>query len=474
MKNERKGLFGFLSMEMPHTYLLIFTILIICALLTYVVPAGQFETAANETGRQVLVPGTFHYVEQNPVTLYQFFNAIPTGLVSMASLIFFVMIAGGSFAIINETKTIDIVINKLIKALEGKEHLIIFVIMFLFSLLGGLIGFDAECVIFVPICITLARRMGYDSITGIAMVMCGAFVGSSVGTFNPYATAVAQGIVGLPIFSGAWYRMIMHVVILGAVVAYTIWYSEGVRKDPKKSYCYELEKAHAESGAADKLDYTTTTELGVRNLLVLVTMVAGFAIIIYGALNLNWFASDMSPIFLAMGIIAGIVGGMSGNHICRTWIDGAKSMMFACLVIGMGRGILVVMEQGLIFHTILNAMAGVLSILPTSLIAVGMFFVNVIINFFVPSGSGLAALVMPLMGPLAQMTGVTMQTAVIAFQCAAGFSDCIIPTSSTTNACIGAGNVNFVQWFRFAIKLALIEWGLSIVFIVIANMIHLA
>ena len=114
MKNERKGLFGFLSMEMPHTYLLIFTILIICALLTYVVPAGQFETAANETGRQVLVPGTFHYVEQNPVTLYQFFNAIPTGLVSMASLIFFVMIAGGSFAIINETKTIDIVINKLI------------------------------------------------------------------------------------------------------------------------------------------------------------------------------------------------------------------------------------------------------------------------------------------------------------------------------------------------------------------------
>lgn len=374
MKNERKGIFGFLSMEMPHTYLLIFVILIICALLTYVVPAGQFETAANESGRQILVPGTFHYVEQNPVSLYQFFNAIPTGLVGMASLIFFVMIAGGSFAIINETKTIDIVINKLIKALAGKEHLIILVIMFLFSLLGGLIGFDAECVIFVPICITLARRMGYDSITGIAMVMSGAFVGSSVGTFNPYATAVAQGIVGLPIFSGAWYRMIMHVVILGAVVAYTIWYSEGVRKDPKKSYCYELEKAHAESGAADKLDYTTTTELGVRNLLVLVTMVAGFAIIIYGALNLNWFASDMSPIFLAMGIIAGVVGGMNANHICRTWIDGAKSMMFACLVIGMGRGILVVMEQGLIFHTILNAMAGVLSILPTSLIAVGMFF----------------------------------------------------------------------------------------------------
>ena len=471
---KQKGLPKLFTMEMPHTYLLIFTILVVCALLTYVIPAGQFDTAPNETGREILIPGTFHAVEQNPVSLYQFFNAIPTGLSEMSSLIFFVMIAGGSFAIINATQTIDIVINKLVKALEGKEHLIVFVIMFLFSLLGGLIGFDSECVIFVPICITLARRMGYDSITGIAMVMCGAFVGSSVGTFNPYATAVAQGIVGLPIFSGAWYRMIMHAVILIAVVIYTTWYAERVKKDPTKSYCYNVEQAHLKSGKVDQLNYTTTTTLSVRNTLVLITMVAGFAIIIYGALEMDWFASEMAPIFLAMGIIAGVMGGLSGNKICQTWIEGARSMMFACLVIGMGRGILVVMEDGMIFHTILNALASILSILPSSLIAVGMFVINIVINFFVPSGSGLAALVMPLMGPLAQMTGITAQTAVVAFQCAAGFSDCVIPTSSTTNACIGAGGVNFLQWIRFAGKLALIEWGLSIVFIVIATMIHLA
>ena len=299
-------------------------------------------------------------------------------------------------------------------------------------------------------------------------------MGSSVGTFNPYATAVAQGIVGLPIFSGAWFRMIMHVVILIAVVIYTTWYAERVKKDPTKSYCYNVEQAHLKSGQADKLTYTTTTTLSPRNILVLLTMIIGFAIIIYGAMVMDWFASEMSPIFLAMGIIAGVAGGLSGNKICQTWIDGAKSMMFACLVIGMGRGILVVMENGMIFHTILNALSGILSILPSSLIAVGMFVINIVINFFVPSGSGLAALVMPLMGPLAQMTGITAQTAVIAFQCAAGFSDCVIPTSSTTNACIGAGGVNFIQWFRFAGKLALIEWGLSIVFIVIATMIHLA
>lgn len=473
-QRTKKALPKFLTMEMPHTYLLIFAILTLSAILTYIIPAGQFETVVNESGRSILVSGTFHYVESSPVSLYQFLSAIPNGLSAMSSLIFFVMIAGGAFAIINSTQTIDVLINKILKYLRGKERWVIFVIMFLFSLLGGLIGFDAECVIFVPICITLARRMGYDSITGVAMVMSGAFVGSSVGTFNPYATAVAQGIAGLPIFSGAWYRMIMHVVILTAAALYTIHYAERVKKDPSRSYCHALEVSLDESGDNGQEVTAVGDKFSTRNILVLLTMLVGFGIIIYGALELDWFASQMAPVFLGMGIVAGIAGGMSGNQICKTMIEGCKSMMFACLVIGMGRGILLVMEQGMIFHTILNAMANLLSILPTSLIAVGMFFINVIINFFVPSGSGLAALVMPLMAPLAQMTGITAQTSVIAFQCAAGFSDCVIPTSSTTNACIGAGNINFIQWFKFAIRLAFIEWGLSIVFIVIANMIQLA
>lgn len=460
-----------LMKEPPHTYLLIFTILFICAILTYIVPAGQFDMVKNDAGRAILVPGTYHHVASNPTTLYEFFNAIPSGLVEMASLIFFVMIAGGSFSIINATKTLDILINKLVKVLQGKERWVIFMVMLLFSLLGGLIGFDSECVIFVPICIALARRMGYDSITGVAMVVCGAFVGSSVGTFNPYATAVAQGIAGLPIFSGAWYRIIMHVIILIAVALYTIHYAEKVKKNPAKSYCYELEKSLPDT--EENIEYTSNTSFSVRNILVLITMLTGFSIIIYGAIRLGWFASQMAPIFLAMGIVAGVVGGINGNEICRTWIEGARSMIFACLVIGLGRAVLIVMENGMIFHTILNGLSGILQLLPSSLIAVGMFFINIIINCLVPSGSGMAALVMPLMAPLAQMIGITAQTAVIAFQCAAGFSDIVIPTSSTTNACIGAGNIGFTQWFKFSIKLAFLEWALSIVFIVIATIIQL-
>jgi uncharacterized ion transporter superfamily protein YfcC len=470
---SKKSLTRLLMKEPPHTYLLIFIILIICAVLTYIIPAGQFNTEVNEAGRSILIPGTYHHVESNPVSLYNFFNAIPTGLTTMSSLIFFVMIAGGSFAVINSTKTIDILINKLVRALKGKEHWVICAVMLLMSLLGGLIGFDAECVIFVPICVSLARRMGYDSIVGMAMVVCGAFVGSSVGTFNPYATAVAQGIAGLPIFSGAWYRVIMHVVILIAAASYTTYYGEKVRKEPAKSYCYGLEQTLPRPNEDKDLEESLNTRFSTRNILVLVTMLLGFGTIIYGAIHLGWFAAQMAPIFLAMGIISGIMGGINGNQICRTWIEGARSMMFACLVIGLGRAILVVMENGMIFHTILNAMAGVLETLPTSFIAIGMFLMNILINFFVPSGSGMAALVMPIMAPLAMMTGVTAQTAVIAFQCAAGFSDIIIPTSSTTNACIGAANINFVDWIKFSIRLAMIEWGLSIVFIVIANIIQL-
>ena len=265
----------------------------------------------------------------------------------------------------------------------------------------------------------------------------------------------------------------MHIVILIAAALYVIRYAEGVKKDPSKSCCYSLEKT-LPAPESDSVQSSIPSKFSTRNILVLIVMIAGFGVIIYGALKMDWFAGQMAPIFLAMGIIAGIVGGIKGNDICKVYISGCKSMMFACLVIGMGRGILIVMEQGMIFHTILNALAKVLSMMPPSCIAVGMFLMNIVINLFVPSGSGLAALVMPLMGPLAQMTGITAQTAVVAFQCAAGFSDCVIPTSSTTNACIGAGGISFVQWFRFAIKLALIEWGLSIVFIVIATLIHLA
>lgn len=200
-------------------------------------------------------------------------------------------------------------------------------------------------------------------------------------------------------------------------------------------------------------------------------MIAGFAIIIYGGIKLGWGTSKMSPVFFAMGIIAGIIGGLGGNQIAKAWLFGAQSMTFAALVIGMGRGVLVILENGSINDTIIHGMAVVLQALPPSLIAIGMLLCHIVINFFIPSGSGQATVTMPIMGPLAQLTGVSQQIAVLAFQFGDGFTNAVIPTSSVTNSCIGVAKISFVQWLRFSFPLVCIEWGLSAIFLIIAGFI---
>ena len=344
---EKKKKWDFSKIEVPHTCFIIFVIIALCAILTYIIPSGQYDVVTSETGQSLVDPTSFHYVESNPTTLYEFFDAIPSGMVKMASLIFFVFVCGGTFGIINETKTLEIGINKLAHKLAGKERIMIFAIMLIFSVLSALMGFNTECLIFIPLGVALARKVGYDSITGTAMVLCGTMVGFSAGAFNPYTTVVAQGIVGIPVFSGVGFRIAIHAVLLLVTVWYVIHYAEKVKASPEKSYCYELEvtlnKEEANIGLEEERSFT------IRNILVLIVMAICFTIVIYNALINKWSTTEMAPIFFAMGIISGVVGGMSGNEISKAWLAGARTMVFGALAIGMGRGVLLVMENGMIF-----------------------------------------------------------------------------------------------------------------------------
>jgi uncharacterized ion transporter superfamily protein YfcC len=470
MSNEENGKEkrDFSKIKVPHTCVIIFFIILFCAILTYIVPSGKYEYLTTE-GVKKIDPASFHYVDSKPTGFYDFFNAVPVGLTRMASLIFFVFIAGGTFAIINETKTLEIAINKLARHLDGKEKIMIFLIMTLFSILGAVMGFAAEAVLFIPIGVALARKVGYDSITGTGMVLMGSYVGFVCGAFNPYTTAVAQEIVGLPTFSGFGFRVVMHVVVLITAGAYTVRYAEMVRRDPSKSYVYELEQELMSDST--NLKFTTDTAFQTRHILVLLAMLIGFGIIIYGGINKGWSTTEMSPVFFAMGIASGLIGRLDANRIAKAWLYGAQNMTFAALVIGMGRGVLVVLEGGAINDTIVHGMAVVLQSLPSSLIAIGMFVCHIIINFFIPSGSGQATVTMPIMGPLAQLTGVSQQTAVLAFQFGDGFTNAVVPTSSVTNSCIGVARISFVQWLRFSFPLVCIEWAMGAVFIVIAGFV---
>lgn len=450
---KKKISFG--EIRVPHTYVIIFSIIIAAAILTYFVPAGQYDRIKNAMGITVVDPASFHYVDQNPAGIMDVFNAVPKGLRATASLVFFLFIIGGVFQIINCTGAINVMVNKMSRAFAGKEGFIIPVFLFTFSVGGALMGMSNEVLGFVPIGIMLARKSGFDAAVGTAMITMGALAGFSAGTMNPFTVGVAQNIAELPLYSGLWLRLILHFTFLLIGSLYLMRYAKRVKADPSKSIVADLEREErAITLAQSDLE---TTEASPRHTLVLVSFVAGFAYILYGVFKYEWGIGEMQPIFMAMGVVGGLLGGLGPSKIAREFLSGAKDLAFGALVIGFARGILVVMQDGMILDTIVFALANILQTLPTSLTAVGMFVCHVILNFFIPSGSGQAAATMPLFVPLADITGITRQTAVLAFQLGDGISNGINPTSSNMNSFLGVAKITYPQWLCFAGPL-LLTW----------------
>lgn len=460
---------GFGNIKVPHTYVLIFMIIIAAALLTHIIPAGQYDRVKNAAGITVVDPVSFHYTDSSPAGVMDVLNAVPAGLRSVSSLVFFIFIIGGIFQILNCTGAINIVINKMSKTFDGKEEFIIPVFLFTFSIGGALMGMSNEVLGFVPIGIMLARKSGFDAAVGTSMITMGALAGFSAGTMNPFTVGVAQGIAQLPLYSGIGLRIVIHITFLVIGSLYLMRYARRVKLDPSKSIVAELEKEERSINLA--MSEAAGTVATVRHKLVLLSFAAGFAYIIYGVFEYEWSVGEMQPIFIAMGIVGGLLGGLGPNRIAREFLNGAKDLAFGALVIGFSRGILVVMQDGRILDTIIYGLANVLQSLPTSLTALGMFIAHIIINFFIPSGSGQASATMPLFIPLADVTGITRQVSVLAFQLGDGISNGINPTSSNMNSFLGVAKISYPQWVRFAGPLIL-TWEITGgVFVVIANII---
>jgi len=454
--------------RMPHTYVILAIIIIVAALATYVVPAGQFEKVENEaTGRSVVDPDSFTYVEQSPVGFFDVFKAIPTGMKKGASIIFFIFIVGGAFEMFTATGAIEAGIGNAARMLDGKEKLMIPLFLVIFSLGGATFGMAEETLIFVPVGIMLARSLGYDALVGTGMVTLGAAVGFNSGFMNPFTIGVAQGIAELPLFSGMALRLVIYVVFLVATTFFLTRYGNRVKKDPTKSLVYDLEKrALKDSKALDEIRKMT-----MKDSLVLLTLCLGLFAIAYGVMKHGWYITEIAACFLLIGIIGGFIGGLSPSRLAESFVKGAKALTFGALVVGVARAILVVLQDGMIVDTIINAMAGAISNLPSSISALGMYVTQIVINFFIPSGSGQAATTMPLMTPLADLVGVTRQTAVLAYQFGDGFTNSIIPTSSVLMAYLSIANIPYNKWVRWVAPLIGVWVVIGGVTIVVANAI---
>lgn len=437
------------KIKIPHTYALLFFIIILATAMTYIVPAGAFDRAEDpDTGRIFVVADSFHEVEKSPVTPFGLFKAIPKGMEKSGYIIFFVLMIGGSFGILQKTGAIDAGIAGVVRKMEGKERLVIPVTMFIFSLAGAMLGSAEEMLPFYPIVISLALALGFDTITGTAMVLLGAGAGFAGAFLNPFTIGIAQGIAGLPLFSGIGFRLLAYVIILGITITYVMRYAGKIQKNPESSLTYKEDKAYHKEFTIDDMPEFTT-----KHKMVLVVLVIGLAILAFGVVKLGFYVTELTAMFLIIGVLAGILGGLSINNIAEAFVDGAKDLVYGALVIGLATSIMVVMEEGNIMDTIIYSMANIVKGLPPALSGIGMFVVQSLMNLFVPSGSGQAAVSMPIMAPMADVVGITRQTSVLAFQFGDGFSNVISPTSGYFMAALAIGGIKWDKWAKWMLPL---------------------
>lgn len=468
MNNSQEGRQDKKKRQFPHVYVVLLFLVVICALLSYVVPAGEYDRVETEDGRLIVDPETFHNVERTPVNLFGVLKAVPKGMVEIADIIFFIFIVGGSFAVVQDTGAIEAGIGKITKGMAGKEKYLIPVIMFVFSLAGAIFGMAEETLPFIPIMVALSLAMGFDSITGTGMVLAGAGAGFAAAFMNPFTVGVAQGIAGLPLFSGMGFRLAMFMVMTGAAIIYVYRYAGKVKENPQLSSMHEFDK-----NREDTLDLDKIREISKNDKLVLLTVGVTIILLVIGVMFFDWYILEISALFLGMSVVVAMFGKLGLNGFAERLVEGMSGMAGGALIVGFARAILVVLTEGSIMDTILYGAANLVSALPSSLTVVGMYIFQCLLNVIIPSGGGQAAVSMPIMAPLSDLTGITRQTAVLAFQLGDGISNILTPTSGYFMAGLALAKVPWDKWAKWFIKLAALQYLIGVVFILIAHVIQL-
>lgn len=435
--------------ELPHIFVLLSAIIVLCALASWFLPAGEFERAVNSEGVEVVVPGTYHVVESSPVGPFETVKSIYYGMMNGGSVIFFVFIAYAAIGLIISTGAFNGLVAGLLKILKGRARAIIIpVFITILGLASSTIGVFEEAFPFIPIFVGISMAMGYDALVGLAIVALGTGLGYSGAVMNPFTVGMAQSIAGLPQMSGAGYRIVCHLILIAIASAFTIRYALKIQKDPTKSLVYGDDFSHM---AMDPEEIEKHS-FGIREKLVLATLLIGIVVIVWGTKVKGWYFEDLSAVFLIMGIISSVIMGWSANEIAKKIAASFTDIAVACMMIGIARGILVVLQAGHIIDTIVYALSIPLSKLPGWVASNAMLAVQTALNFLIPSGSGQAVTSMPIMAPLADLTGISRQTAVLAFQFGDGLSNIIWPTAMAPIMC-GIAGVKMDKWWKWLIPL---------------------
>lgn len=446
----------------PHTLVLLFGIMVLAYVATWLVTPGSFETVVNDHGKSVVVPGTFKYLENRAnLPIWTLLSVVPRAMAAAQEIIFSVFIFGGVIAVLQATGAIDAAIGALVRVFQEQWTWLLFGLMFLFSIFSATFGMAEEYIGFVGVLVVLCAALKLDAIVAVGTMVIGYGIGYGCAVLNPFTVIAAQEIAGLQPGSGWLFRFAMGppMVLLGF---HHLWsYAKKVKADPRQSLMYGI------SAPVDAATYDYPL-LRWRHVVVLAGMFTALGILIVGVVWLEWYLIELCALFLGLGIFAAIAGGLSANLTAETFIKGAAGLTGTALLIGFARSIGMILEEGQILHTIVHNIATPLTHLPKEVAAVVMLFFQNILNFFIPSGSGQAYATIPIMAPIGDLVGIERQVTVLAFQFGDGFTNMIVPTNAVLMGILGLAGIPYDRWFRFIWPLILKIFVASSLILVIA------
>lgn len=473
---------GIKQFKVPHVYAIIFALMVIFAVLTWIVPSGSYQRQ-EVNGREVTVAGTYEQSEKTYIDeetgdevdlrqgVFDVLQAPTRGIQEAIEVVAFILIVGGSFQVITKTGAITSGMGRVVRRFKNKDILIIPIAMVLFALGGTSFGMAEETLPFFAIFMPIMMAMGFDSMTAFMVVFVGARTGYIASTINPFNVLIAQGILGIQGNPQLWLRMIALVVLTAVAITWVVLYARRVKKNPESSITFEDDIAKKVEFAADEsaLDAKFTG----RQKGVLAVFIAGMCLIIWGLVTQGWYMNEISAVFLAMGLLAGVIAGFSQDVIAQEFVAGIADFAFSAIVVGLARGILVIASDGMIIDTILNALATGLGGIPAVLFTTLLYAVENLLAILVPSSSGLAALTAPIFGPLTELMGLNPEAAVWALSMGSATMSLICPTSAILVAGLGVCKIKLGQWWKTVWKFFLVVSLINIVFVAISGLIAL-
>ena len=455
------------SINVPHVFIILAILVILATIATWVLPAGNFERVVNEEDREVVVPGSYETTESSPVGFFDFLISFYDGIVEAADVIAFILLVSGAFAVVRKTGALDAGIASVVQHIHGGEYFVLIILMVLFALCGATFGMYEEAYPFVYMVIPLCIKMGFDAMTGAAVLFAGINAGFAGAFLNPFTVGLSQSLAKLPLYSGIGFRVVVFIVLVAEGIWFTLRYARKVKDNPNLSISREATEFWM--GKNDSSE--SHSKMNIRHSIVLLILLAALIGLVYGVLKYEWYMAEISALFLLMGIVAGLVGGLSFNTMAEEIENAAAEIIGPCMVIGFARAIMIVLDSGNVTDTILYGMSNTVGIFGGIGAAILMYIIIYLLEFLISSGTAKAAMLIPILSPLCDLVGVSRQTMVLAYQLGDGILNMWEPTSPEVYSILGAAKIKFAEWFKWALPITIVWTATGFVLVIIAQII---